>query len=269
MRKLLGFLFFLILLLGAVLFFGKDWIVKVALASTVRALTGFETSVDSLRLDPFQGIVQVENLTLLNPRQFEKRIFADIPEIHLSIDIPSLLKKERIRIYEMRLDIRELNIEKDPQGTSNVSLLTSGAPAKKVPAEEAPEAAKMPFLLDRFELTLRQVSYSDRSSVVPQNLSLDMKIDKEVFEGISDPKSIVNVILLKVVSRSPFGNFGLDPTQMQDALTGTMGKALELGEQVAGEGVQATVGEAKETLTGVTGTAKEKFTGLLGKLRSE
>jgi hypothetical protein len=270
MKKLFGFLFFLILLLAAALFVGKDWIAKVALASTVKALTGFETTVDTVRLDPFQGTVHVENLTLANPPQFEKRIFADIPEIHLSMDLPSLLKRERIRIYEMRLDIQELNIEKDPQGTSNVSLLTSSAPAKKAPSQEAPEAPKIPFLLDRFELTLRQVSYSDRSSLVPQKLSLDMKIDKEVFEGINDPKSIVNVILLKVVSRSPFGSFGLDPAQMQDALKGTIGKALELGEGVvSGETVQTTVTETKDTITEVGTVAKEKLTDLFGKLKSE
>lgn len=260
-------MFFLVVAGGVVLFFGKDWIVKVALASSVKALTGFETTVGQLRLDPFQGTVHVEDLTLLNPHQFEKRIFADIREIHLSIDLPGLVKKQGVRIYELRLDLRELNVEKDPQGVSNVSLLTSsGGPKKEAPPKEA---EKVPFYLDRLELTLRRVSYEDRSSVVPQKLSLDMGIEKEVFEGIDDPASIVNIIILKVISRSPLGNLGLDPSQMQNAIQGTVGTSLDIGGKVAGEAVDTTLTQAEETLGSVGHTAKEKVSGLLAKFRSE
>lgn len=283
MRKLLTSFFLLLVIFGVLLFLSKNLILRVAFESAVGALTGFDTKVRSFKLDLLKGAAHIEGLTLFNPDEFEQRIFADAPELYFQIDIPALLKKEKTHINELRIALRELNIEKDERGISNISLLTSlGKPKSKAApsARSVSPQPKMPFQLDRLELTIRRVSYNDRSSMVPKKLSVDMRVERQVFEGITDPKSIVNIILMKVVTATPFGNLGIDSAELQNQLKSSVLTARQFGEKVFVETGSQIVGrtsivgkklygEGKETFGQVGETAKEEFTSLFGKLRSK
>lgn len=284
MRKFLTSFLFLVVAAGALLFLAKDLIAKVVFESAVGALTGFDAKVGSIRLDPVNGIVQLEGLVLFNPYEFEQRIFADAPELYLQIDIPALLKKERTHINEIRIAIRELNIEKNERGVSNISLLTSLGKSSKTqqmaPSQPAVQKPKMPFQLDRLVLTMRKVSYNDRSGIVPKKLSMDMRVEGQVFEGITDAKSIVNIILMKVVTATPFGNLGINQIELQNQLKSSVLTARQFGEKVFLEtGTQIVgrtgivgkklVGEGKETFGQVGETAKEELTSLFGKFRAK
>lgn len=248
---------FFLLLVGAlalflVLFLAQDLLARTIFESAVEAVTGFDAAVRSLRLDLFQGEIHLKGLTLLNPYEFEERVFADVPEIYLQMDLPSLLKKEKTHVRELRLEIRELNLEKNREGVSNVSRLTS---VKK-------SSQSVPFQLDRLELTLRRVSYHDRSSLVPKKLSVDMRVERQVFEGIRDPQSVVNLILMKLLTVESFGNLGINSAELEDQLRTSVRTARDFGEKVF------TATRAEETFSQLQGTAKEKVTGLFGALRS-
>ncbi len=257
MKKLL---IFFILLIFVLVFFLGNWIAKEIFESVVARLTGFKTVAAEFDLNPFKGTVHIERLTLFNPRGFEQRVFASIPEIDLAIDLPAAIKKERTRIYLLKLAIEELNIENSRAGVSNISLLRSAK------AKEKPEAAKgaspkeekkpVPFYLDRFELTLRRVSYRDQSKLIPANVALDMKIEGEVFEGIDSPAAIVNLVLLKVVTRSPFGNLGLDPSALQEKLEKTVSKTLTVGEELLKEKTTVLAEKAESRISGILGKVK-------------
>ena len=263
------------------LFVARDWVLKTALASAVQKLTGFEARIQKLDLNLAKGVFQAEGLTLLNPPQFKERVFADVEELYLHLDLAGLLKKERTRLYELRLYLRELHLEKDRQGISNVSLLTSLGKSRRahfsVPydAEAGPSVKKSapPFYLDRLELSLRKVSYHDRSSLVPKKLAFDLRIEKQVFEGITDPASIVNVILMKVITGAPLGELGLDPRQLEARLKGTMGKALDktlgYGGKILSQAPEAVSKRVEGTVSEVQSVAKKKASALLGKLWAE
>ncbi|MBI2166699.1 MAG: hypothetical protein HYU34_00435 [Candidatus Omnitrophica bacterium] len=130
-----------------------------------------------------------------------------------------------------------------------------------------------PFYLDRLELSLRKVSYHDRSSLVPKKLAFDLEIERQVFEGITDPASIVNVILMKVITGAPLGELGLDPGQLETRLKETMGKPLDKTLVYGGKILSQTPEEVSKKLegavSGVQSVAKKKASALLGKLRSE
>lgn len=280
--KALRFLAFFVLGAAALLYFSKDWMVKGAFESAVERLTGFETKVRTLGIDLGKGEVHLEGLTLLNPEGFEERIFADVLEIHLQMDLPTLLKKEKTHLRELRLDIRELNLEKNRNGVSNVSRLTSvKKSSQKSVRPSGPAAPKksVPFQLDRLDLTLRRVRYQDRSGIVPKKLSVDMRIERQVFEGIQDPKSVVNLILIKLLTVESFGNLGLNRNELQEQLRASVRSARDFGQRVLSEtrapviekteGVRKEiVSRAGETFSQVQETAQEKMTRLFGTLRS-
>ena len=282
MKKIL---LFLILLIGGgtvIVYSAKDWILKQTFVSAVRSLTGFETEIQRIRLDPVKGIVHLEGLRLINPEEmgFIGKIFGDAPEIYLEMDLSALLKKESVHFRELRLDVSQLNIEKNRHGVSNVSLLNPVKRSELKKEEVTLPEKKMPFQLDRFELTLRRVSYNDRSGIVPKKLGVDLHVNRQVFEGITDAKSIIQIIVMKVISASPLANLGVNVAELQDQLKDKVRTAREVGEKIYHEakvdvvaakttevGVQV-LEEGTQTIGQVTGVAKKRITSLLGKARS-
>ena len=281
MKKFLGFLVLLIFAVSAFFFIAKDWLVKKAFASAVQTLTGFETRIQGLRLDPFNGVIHLRGLILYNPLAdgFKQKVFGDAPEIYLDIDLPALLKSEKVHFRELRLNISQLNVEKNARGVSNVSLLN---PVRNTRPQKSPTPGKkMPFQLDRFELTLRRISYDDHSGIIPKKLAVDMHVNKQVFEGITDAKSIVQIIVMKVVSASPLANLGVNAAEIQRQLKDKVQTARELGAVIYKEAkveVLATkttevgkkfLGEGTQTLGQVGGAAKTEIAGLWGKVKSK
>ncbi len=279
--SLFVFIFILVGALFGAIYFAHDWVLKVVLTTAVQSLTGFHTKIEGLHLIPEKGSILIEDLVLLNPRRFQERVFADIPEIYLQLDLPALLHKEGIHIPELRLNIQEFNVEKDPKGVSNLSLLKPAKKAKTETAQPAPAPKKTatPFYLDQLELTIRHVRYNDRSSLVPKKVSVDLHVDKQIFKGISDPKSIVNVILMKVVTAAPFGNLGVNPADLENQLRNSVNTARQFGGKMLSETQtklleqgpdvgKKIVDEGTQTISEVGGTAKKELTGLLGKIRS-
>jgi len=267
--------------MGALVFFAKDAVAKMIFTSAVRGLTGLPTQVEKLQLDLLQGVFQVEGLVLLNPYEFEERIFADSPEIYFQMDLPALFKGEKIHIHEIRLNLRELNVEKNERGVSNLSQLTALAKSgRRKEASPSPQK-KIPFQLDRFELTLRRVSYRDRSGVVPKKLSVDAHVEKQVFEGITDAKTILRIILMKAVSESPIGNLGVNAAELQNQIKRGVRSTREFGvklyedarsaeiTQKTGEAGKKVYTAGKEKVGEVGAAAKEEITGLFGKIRSK
>lgn len=303
------FLFTVVLLLAAliaaILVF-QDAILKTAVEQAVSRLTGFPTTVHSIHYT-FPETINVRGLKIKNPDGFEKQVFADIPEIYISLSLGEILHKEKMHLREVRLNIQEVNIERNKQGVTNLQKLSSvGQQASGGQSKPAPKPAKgekMPFLLDRFVLTLRRVSFDNRGGVVPGipvggSASADLRVDNQVFTNINDPLILVNLVVMKIVYGTTFGRLaGLDPTKLLgEGLQGTFqngeqlfkntagmvtGQVGSLANQATGElgNLTAPAGSLAGKATGYAGTATDKLagglnegisgvSGIFGKLKS-
>lgn len=284
MLKIIAVILIPLLFIGGILFFARDWLISNAFESLVTQLTGFAAAVKSFRVDLSKGELHLRELILLNPDGFEEKVFADVPEIYIRLDLAPLLRKERVHLHELRLNIQRFNVEKNSAGVSNLSLLKS---LKRTPAPGAKKKPPMPFRLDRLELTVRRVRYEDPHGIVPKKISMDLHVRKQVFEDIEDPKAIVNIIVMKIINSTPLGaisDLGINPLELKNQLTGTVGTVRNLGEKVLIDkgtvivgttvGKTADIGkkvlsEGTETLGNVGTTAKDELTGLFGKLKSK
>ncbi len=282
MKNLFKGLIVLLVALVVLIVVAKDWILKSAIETGVTVVTGFKTEVGSLKFE-FPSVLQIKNLRILNPQGFEQKIFTEIPEIYASLDFNSLVTGKAIHLGELRFALKEVNVEKNKQGISNVSLLTSAAGKGQAPAakpkteKKAPQKA-MPFQLDRFVLTINQVRYADHSSPVPVKLSANLNVNQEVFQNITDPQALVNLILLKIIKGTTFGNLGVAPELLQNSLTGALSGGQDLlkgttaqATQLAGEGKQAVEGVLGGTpgnVANAASSAKKSVTGFLGKMKS-
>lgn len=257
MKKFLEWLFLLFLILVAIVLYSKDWFIKATLESAVTTLTGFETEIRNLQFDLTQGIVHLKDLKIYNPEEFERRVFAHIPEIYIRADLPALLRKERVHFYDIRFDVREINVEKNEKGISNVALLSSIAKRKEEamsPASQpTAEKAALPFYLERLELTLRKVNYLDRSSLIQNKVSVDLNIEDHIFTGIKDPKAIINLVIMRILYSTAFGNLGLDPVQMKTTLT----KTVDVGGELLKATTEEVVGKAEVVFRDTIGQAQK------------
>lgn len=305
MKKFFSSLFILILAVSVFVVVAKDWIIKTAIEQGVTRVTGFSTSVASVKFD-FPSTIQIQNLTIRNPegQDFKEEIFVSIPEIYASVVLSEAIKGTRIHLPEVRLNVQTVNVEKNPKGVSNVELLSSiggqgAAPAKDAASKPAPaeQKAPMPFLLEKLVLTLGQVSYSDRSGLLasaplPKKMQMDLNVNQEVITDISDAKSLVNIIVAKVLNGATLGKLlNIDPQAMLGDVTGAgkelIGKSSEMVSkelagvtsqakdlvgstqvtQKAGELLEGTAGKTTEVLGDAAGAAKKQVSGLLGKLK--
>lgn len=243
-----------ILLVLSVVFFliaSRNWIVKYGFEAAIRALTGFDVSIRTAELDLGQGKISLKTITVLNPGEFEGRIFADIPEISIEIDMPDFLEGKRIFIYGLKINIRELNIEKNEKGVFNIALLNTIGKPKEIPVPAGGiAAAKKPekFYVRNLELTMRKVNYRDHSGLIPINLSTDMKVENEKFLGIVDPGAIVNLIVLNLLEEAKLGDFGISPIRLGEEVKENMNASLEDGKKYLTEKAESARRGAQDVL---------------------
>ncbi|MCM8775629.1 MAG: apolipoprotein A1/A4/E family protein [Candidatus Omnitrophica bacterium] len=294
MKKVLKLILTAVLVILVVFLVARNVIVKRVLETSISAVTGFSTKVGKINID-FPGKVHVQDLKIHNPKGFERDIFVEIPEFYVSAALGPILRQEKIYLHELRLNLAQVNIEKNKEGISNVGLLSSVGAAKGEKPKPAPQKGKaMPFYLERLVLSIGKTSYMDKSGPIPQNLSVDMKVENQVFEKIQDPGALVNLILLKILYGATFGNLGINPEQLQATVADIKSKGQELltegqklvsekaGEmaaqtkEVVSEKTDQLAQEARQALEGVSGTvgdaadeAKSKLSGFMGKLKSQ
>jgi hypothetical protein len=298
MKKLI--LIFIIFLTGFIvaLFLFKDVVAKSFIETALARFVGMRTKVGAISVDLPHTAVTFKRVIIYNPKGFKSRVFGDAPEIYIAIDLRALLKKEAIHLKEVRLNIRRLNLEKNGKGIYNVEYLgggrkddentqTSQTPAAEKPSSSVspvPSAKKpMPFKLDRLELTVNNVSYQNQTSFFTGKVTVDLKIEDEVFENIEDPKFILEVIFkkmtevgLKQIPMKELGDLGLMPEGLNKALADPAGFGLNVFSKVATTTTkESTTGliKVEETtaanVTNVTNKLKKiKFKDLLGALSS-
>jgi hypothetical protein len=299
MKKFLFSLLGLVVAVGVILIVTKDLILKTGMEQVVTLLTGFKTKIEYLRYD-FPSAIHMRGLEIENPEGFQEKVFTSIPEIYISLVLTELLEGKRAHLPEVRLNIQEVHIEKNADGISNVELLSSvGGKAGKRPAAPAEKPSEkkppMPFLLEHLDLTIRNVSYEDRSGIVgavplsAKKLAVDLNVQHEVFTDIQEPQALVNVILAKILSSATLGKFlNLSP---EDLFGENLSSALAAGQELVGKQAGAvqeqlgavtesevakkagtlaeqTLGGTKEAVTGSTAAVKEQISGLFGKLKS-
>lgn len=304
MRKIIGSLLGIFIVLLVVVVLAKNTILKVAVEQSVTRLTGFKTTVQSLQYN-YPSTIHIQGLEIKNPSGFQSEVFTNIPEIYAQLELQELLKGKKIHLPEVRLNLQEVHIEKNAQGVSNIELLSSVGGKKATtteahpPAQPAEKKDAMPFQLDRLVLTIRQVSYEDRSGIIGRaplpgkKLNVDLNVKEEVFTNITDPQALVNVILVKILNSATLGRIlDIDPKQLlgdnaakvlstgQEVLTQQTANVTKFAGQAASSVTNAemtrkaealvgsSVGGAKNVLGGTASSAKEGVSGMFGKLKA-
>ncbi len=228
---------------------GKNVIVKAAVTTGVKAVTGLDLEIKKMKIGLVNSLIGIEGLKLYNPNGFEDPVMVDIPEVYINYRMGAFLKK-KIHLEEVRLYLREVVVAKNKDGELNLDALTSIGGTKEVKEgvekkkEASPEKSPPEIQIDFLKLKIDKVYYKDYSKGdTPSIKEFNVNIDAR-YENITDPKSLVNIIVVKALANttiSSLTNFDLGPLAegfkgsvkgAGDVLSGLAGNTMDIGKDV-------------------------------------
>ncbi len=283
--KFICFLIFIIIFTVGIAVITSNWWAHSAVAAVIHQVTGLPVTIDRVRVNLRDSEFGAYGIKVKNPNGFSEGVLASIPEIFVDFDLSSFIADKKIHFEIIRLNVAELSIIRNEQGVTNLDHLKTLKKDKKEAAAQPQTlkpTVKKQFLVDKLVLTIRNVSYTDRSLPVPVHRTIDLKINQEVFMGITNPGDIIRIILMKIVYNTSFATlgapvdllkqqFGPSLLRGQDVLVQSANIARLMGTQALGEGkkiieeaaqkIPATVPVPKE-VNQITGQVTNKATGL-------
>ena len=154
----------LVLIVVVVGSFFKDVLIKSAVESGVKIVTGLKLSISSFRVGLINTMVGIKNLKLYNPAGFKDRVMLDMPEIYVDYNLGAIMKG-KIHLEDLKINMNEFVVVKNEKGELNLDSLKVVQSSKK---KEAPKtsgkAAKIPEIqIDSMELKIGRVIYKDYS----------------------------------------------------------------------------------------------------------
>ena len=121
----------LVIVAVIVLLMSYNSILRVTMERQIRAQTGMDVEIGSLKIALISPTVEIQNLKIHNSPDFGGTPFLDIPEIRVEYDRAALARRE-IHLTLLRFNLGELDIVKNQAGQTNIFL-----PGIKLPAQKS------------------------------------------------------------------------------------------------------------------------------------
>ena len=248
----------------------KDMVIKVSVEKGVEAVTGLKLDIGSFRSGLINSLVDIRNLRLFNPAGFRDRMMADVPQVYVAYDLPSIMKG-KVHLREVRLNLKEFLVVKNEDGVLNLNSLKVVKARKEDGLSGKKTAGRAPGIgIDKLRLKVGKVVYKDYSAGgKPRVVEYGVNIDEE-YNNITDPYSLVGLIVVKALrdtSISSLANFDLKG--LEGTVSGTLGtaqkaaiKTVETAQTVVkntGEAAKKTQEAVKEAAAALEDVFKNPF----------
>ena len=247
-------LFILIMAIGLALSTAHLW-VHHAVAAVINQVTGFPVQIERSHVSFRGSEFGIYGISIKNPEGFPEGTFAKIPEIYVDFDFSEFLSDKKLHFQEVKVNLEEIDIIRNREGDMNVTNLKTVKKDQKAAATKALKKEKKPFLIDELVLTVRNIRYRDESLPMPVDRSVDLKIEQEVFRGVTNPSDIVRLIMAKVFYSAAFGRLGA-PTEL---LSKNFDASIAKGEEVLNQSTEMArhmstqiLGEGRKIVEGAT-----------------
>ncbi|MFC1807633.1 hypothetical protein ACFL0T_04620 [Candidatus Omnitrophota bacterium] len=251
----------IIVAIAVVLSVGKNVIVKSAIESGTKAVTGLTLKMRGLNIGIIKTLVGIKELKLHNPKGFVDKVMLNMPEIFVDYDLGAIIKG-KVHLNEMRINLKEFMVVKNEKGELNLDSLKVVQAQKEGKKPETKEKAKgkgkVPEIqIDRLSLKIGKVIYKDYSrGGKPKVQEFDVNLD-EKYENITNPYSLVSLIVVKALMNTSIArltNFDLG------GLKGTVSDTLGSAQKIATESVtkaKEAIGQTTESLKKTTEATKQ------------
>jgi hypothetical protein len=236
MKKLRWKILAVLLILLVVLFLSLNFIARVSVEYGAKKLTGFPLEIGSVNVGLFSSKVDVLNLKLMNPPEYQEKMFVDMPELYVNYRLGSMLSGAP-HINDMLINIKQLVVVKTDKGDSNAmklkGVVSSGGGSSK-------------YTVDKLRVHVGTVTIKDYSRPKMTERDISLNIDA-TYSNITDSTDITRLVLLTVMSQVHLPDIGIKPEDLKKNLTNVTtqaGQALK----GAGDAVGGFLGGIKKSI---------------------
>jgi hypothetical protein len=183
-------------LLLLVAWLSMDPLLRSMAERRAREQLGLRIEIGQLKTGLLSGSVALKELNIFNPPAFGAAMLARIPEFSCVLDLSQAMTN-RLRLRDLKLRLRELNVIKDKDGRLNFDAI-------KTIIDEAMKHGSHSYAfggIERLELTLEKVNYIDRQQP-ENNLNLDLGVRNEVATNLETEEQLsawLNAFLFRIV----------------------------------------------------------------------
>ncbi|MDD5644973.1 MAG: hypothetical protein PHO00_05955 [bacterium] len=181
------------LLLMCFLTFGKDFAIKKSAEIIFGAKSGLTLKIESLNLNLFKPCLTVRNATIINPKGFSRSPMLDIETIKATFAWKDLFKST-LRITELFLDIKSLNVEQKSDGQINLLSLKNPGENKEVSAKPSPPAKKsFDLIIEELILSFERATYTG-PYLLGNRLEIKVFIQNKRIRNIRSLEELLDII---------------------------------------------------------------------------
>lgn len=209
--------------LFVILFLTRNLIARASVEYGTKRITGFPLTIGSVNLRLFSSKVDVRNLKLMNPPEFQEQMFVDMPELYVDYRLHSLLSGAP-HINDMLINIKQLVIVKN-KTDSNVQKL-------KGILSPPGSTSSTKYAVDKLRIHVGTVEIKDYSRPKPSERDVKLNIDA-TYKNITDSTDISRLVLLTVMSQVHLPDIGVNANDLKKNLTNVTNQA---GQALQGAG---------------------------------
>jgi hypothetical protein len=228
MKKLLWRVIAALVILVAIVFFARNLIARISVEYGAKKITGFPLTIGSVNLKLFSSKVDVHDLKLMNPPEFQEKMFVDMPELYVDYRLPSMFSGVP-HVNDMLINIKELVIVKN-KTDSNVQKL-------KGVVSPAGSTSSTKYAVDKLRIHVGTVTIKDYSRPKPSERDIKLNLDR-TYNNITDSTDISRLVLLTVLGNVRLPDIGVNANDLKRNLTNVTnqaGQALQgAGEAIGG-----------------------------------
>ena len=209
-----------------VLVLARNPIARKSVELGAERITGFPLTVGAVNVGLFNGQLDVENLKLMNPPDFEERQFVDLPKLHVDYRLGSMLAMSP-HINDMLVDIDHIVIVKNSKGESNAQKL------KTVTSSGSGGSGKSStkYRLDQLRIHIGSVTVKDYSRTKPTSRDITLNVTA-IYKDITDSTDITRLVLLTMMSQAKLPDIGVKPDELKKSLSNVENVAGEVGKSL-------------------------------------
>jgi hypothetical protein len=223
MKKLLLGIIAALVVLVAIVFFARNLIARASVEYGAKKITGFPLTIGSVDLEVFSGKVDVHDLKLMNPPEFQEQMFVDMPELYVDYRLRSMISGAP-HINDMLINIKQLVIVKNNKGESNAQKLKG-----VVSGGGGSGGISTKYAVDKLRIHIGTLTVKDFSRAKPFERTASLNIDA-TYKNITDSTDITRLVLLTVMGQVRLPDIGINANDLKKNLgdvTNQAGQALQ------------------------------------------
>ncbi|MBN1494028.1 MAG: hypothetical protein JW938_07765 [Candidatus Omnitrophica bacterium] len=229
-------------MLALILHYSGRTILKHAIIAYFSDRTGFRVALDEAWVDLKNDTIVVKNFIVINPPEFNERVFADFERLVIRFDYRRFFRSTYPRDIVFPLieyHARRFVIEKRTDGVTNLSLLKNLKPIKTAPK---PKSRKRVFLIERFVLSIKEVGYVDHTKMIGKYKVFRIDVNNKVYENIDELSMLGKIAVMEIVKGTTLDKIplGIDMDDMNNALSPLTERGITFGSKTLDKGVEVS-----------------------------